>query len=67
MVYLEAESQKAILRGYVPTKDDMQRLRQLIEAVYAKIVSYDLPDASCYTPDLAGLIAFEDDLIEGRC
>lgn len=66
MVYLEADNPKAMLRSYAPTEEDMRRLRRLIEAVYEKIVGYNLPDVARYTPDLAGRLAFENDLIDGK-
>lgn len=63
MVYLEAPSREALVKSYVPTSDDIDHLRRLIEAVWLRITSYELPDASAYTPDLEGTESFETDLI----
>ncbi len=45
---------------------DVDRLKKLIEAVHLKICNLDFPDVSKYSHDLNGVIAFEDDLLEGR-
>ncbi len=45
---------------------EVARTRKLIEAVYKKIVTLDItPDISKYGETYKGLLAFEDDLIEG--
>ena len=66
MVYVEAGNQKDLTRSYTPTKDDIQRLRRLIEAVWQKIVQMELPDVSAYPPDIEGIRAFEADLINPK-
>ncbi|OGZ04921.1 MAG: hypothetical protein A2845_04245 [Candidatus Lloydbacteria bacterium RIFCSPHIGHO2_01_FULL_49_22] len=47
------------------TDEDVARLKQLIQAVHKKIISLDFPDVSKYSPDLAGIEQFEEDLIAG--
>ncbi len=66
MVYLEAESAKDLANSYSPSAQDIDRLSKLVEAVWKKIMSLDLPDVSSYPPDLEGLLAFEADLILGK-
>ncbi len=46
---------------------EIARTRSLVEAVYKKIVTLDItPDISKYGETYKGLLAFEDDLIEGK-
>lgn len=45
---------------------DADRLRALIAVVYKKIVNLDFPDVSAYTPDIKGIIRFEEDLLNGK-
>ncbi len=66
MVYLQAEKQSDLIRSYSPTPDDTSRLQKLIEAVWQKIINYDLPDVSSYDHDINGVLKFEQDLIDGR-
>ncbi|OGL31218.1 hypothetical protein A3F37_02505 [Candidatus Saccharibacteria bacterium RIFCSPHIGHO2_12_FULL_41_12] len=63
MVYVEASQSKDLVRTYIPTLEDVERLNQLVEAVWRKINDYDLPDVSKYTPDISGIAQFEEDLI----
>jgi DNA helicase II / ATP-dependent DNA helicase PcrA len=44
-------------------KEELQRLSDLIAAVWQRIVALDLPDTSGFEPTLKGIIAFEDALI----
>ena len=64
MVYVEAESLKELQRSYTPSPEEIERLKLLVQAVYAKIVAFELPDVSEYSPDLEGIIQFEQDLID---
>ena len=45
--------------------EELERTRQLIEAAWRHIITLDLPDTSHYTQDLKGVLAFEQDLIDG--
>lgn len=45
------------------TSDELERFTRLIEAVWQKITTLDLPDASSYSPDYKGMLAFEADLL----
>jgi len=44
--------------------EDIERTKKLIRAVWKHIVTLDLPDVSDYSNDLAGRLAFEQDLID---
>lgn len=44
-------------------KDELERFKKLIVAVYEKIVSLDFPDTSKYAQTLDGIKEFEEDLI----
>ena len=48
------------------SKDEIDRLKQLIEAVWKKIINFDLPDISKYDASIKGLLEFEQDLIDGN-
>jgi len=42
------------------------RLEQLVGIVWGKIVSLNLPDTRHYSEDAAGILAFEQDLLDGK-
>ncbi len=44
---------------------DIERTTKLIEAVWKHILDLNLPDTSQYSPDFKGVLAFEQDLIDG--
>lgn len=46
------------------TAEEVERTRQLIEKVWHRIITLDLPDTSQYSPDLKGVLAFEQDLLD---
>lgn len=66
MVYVEAGSLKQMSLAYTPTEEDMARLSKLIRVVWRHIQNLDFPDTSAYSSDLAGIKAFENDLLSGN-
>lgn len=66
MVYVQSKSKIQLIKTYIPAAEEIDRLERLVEAVWAKVSSLDLPDASKYSPDIAGIQKFEDDLIRGK-
>jgi DNA helicase-2/ATP-dependent DNA helicase PcrA len=46
------------------TDEELESFRQLIKAVWRRIVTLDLPDTSTYDPNYKGMLAFEQDLLE---
>lgn len=48
------------------TNDEVARTKKLLATVYKKIVNLDFPDVSAYPKTHAGLLQFEDDLIESK-
>jgi DNA helicase-2/ATP-dependent DNA helicase PcrA len=46
--------------------DDYRRVKQLAEVVWEHITTLDLPDTSEYSADLAGIEAFQDDLVDKK-
>jgi DNA helicase-2/ATP-dependent DNA helicase PcrA len=69
--------QKAILQFVEPTaqgeivsleatfsSDDLYRFAQLIQKVWQRIITLDLPDISHYEPTYKGIVAFEADLLD---
>jgi DNA helicase-2/ATP-dependent DNA helicase PcrA len=45
-------------------KEDIERTKKLIEAVWKRIAVLDFPDTSAFSADITGILAFEDWLIE---
>lgn len=45
------------------SKEDLEEFTQLIQAVWNRIVTLDLPDISEYEPTYKGMLAFENDLL----
>ncbi len=66
MLYVEAESARAMSLAYTPSAADITRLGALIEAVWERVQSLNLPDVTHYTADITGITAFEDDLLGGK-
>lgn len=66
MIYLEADSLKNFRRSFSPTKQDSERLSDLIQVVWKKIMLCDWPDISKYSTDYTGTTEFIDDLINGK-
>jgi DNA helicase-2/ATP-dependent DNA helicase PcrA len=48
------------------TNEDEDRLKQLIAKIWERIIALDFPDTSGYSLDLKGLLAFEEDLLDGK-
>ncbi len=57
------DENEPIIMLYEPTSEEVERLKKLIQAVYAKIVNLDFPDVSKYEKNYKGIQQFEDDLI----
>lgn len=64
MVYLEAETKKELIASYIPSPEEKDRLKKLIEVIYQKIINLDLPDTSKYSQDFEGTQQFQDDLLK---
>jgi hypothetical protein len=60
------DADEPILLYYMPTEEDVSRMKKLIEAVYKKIVNLDFPDISAYEQNIKGILQFEEDLIQGH-
>jgi DNA helicase-2/ATP-dependent DNA helicase PcrA len=46
--------------------EELERLKQLIKVVWQHIMELNFPDSSHYSPDLKGVKAFEQDLLDGK-
>ena len=46
--------------------EELERFKQLLNAVWNKITTLDLPNTSNYEPSLKGILAFEQDLIDDK-
>ncbi len=63
--YASLKGSKEIIRlPYSITDADVTRLEALIEAVYTKIINLEFPDVSEFPETYAGMVAFEDWLLE---
>lgn len=58
------KSGESIVLSLDLTDQDIERTTKLIQAVWRRIATLDLPDTSHYSPDLKGVLAFEQDLID---
>ncbi|MEP7204564.1 MAG: ATP-dependent DNA helicase [Candidatus Saccharibacteria bacterium] len=45
---------------------EQAQFARLIDAVWRRIVNFELPDTSAYSPTLKGILAFEQDLIDNN-
>lgn len=66
MVYVEAENPRELTLALTPGQEDMERIEALAVAVWTKVNDLSFPDTSNYSQDMAGITAFEDDLINGK-
>ncbi|MGV9001955.1 MAG: UvrD-helicase domain-containing protein [Candidatus Saccharimonadaceae bacterium] len=55
---------ESVLLSLDLSAQDIERTTKLIQAVWKHIIALDLPDTSSYSPDLKGVLAFEQDLID---
>ena len=62
--FVEPKHGNIVSLSYDITKEDVEHTKELIKAVYDRIVSLDFPDVSLYTADLSGVRQFEHDLVE---
>lgn len=64
--FLEPKDEHIVVLEAEITQDEVERLKQLIEVVYTKILALDFPDTSSYdNTKIDGIIALEDDLLAG--
>jgi len=47
-------------------EEELRRLKQLIKTVWQHIMELNFPDTNAYSSDLAGIKAFEQDLIDRK-
>lgn len=64
--FVEEQKGEIVTLRYVPTKEDVERIKKLLEIVYTKIVELDFPDTEKYDKSFKGILAFEQDLLEGK-
>ncbi|MEO7364018.1 MAG: ATP-dependent DNA helicase [Candidatus Saccharimonadales bacterium] len=65
MLYVEADSARALSLSFTPTQADIDRLTSLVKAVWSRITTLNLPDVINYSADIDGITQFENDLING--
>jgi DNA helicase-2/ATP-dependent DNA helicase PcrA len=57
------QDEQIVSLDHQSTDDEIERLEQLIEAVWRRIQNKEIPDVSSYSQDISGIKQFEDDLI----
>ena len=63
--FVEPDEQGKIVELHLSFNNaELLRLKLLAQAVWQRILTLDLPDISNYSPDIAGIEAFEADLIQ---
>ncbi|MBP7806908.1 ATP-dependent helicase [Candidatus Saccharibacteria bacterium] len=65
MLYVEAETPKAMQLDLQPSDEELDKLQKLITIVWQRVQDLDFPDVSKYSEDIEGIIEFENDLISG--
>ena len=65
MLYVEAETPRELTLSLTPSQEDMERIEALAVVVWKHVTDLNFPDVSTYSSDLAGITAFEDDLLAG--
>lgn len=55
-----------VLHDLLFDTDELTRFKALVEAIWKRIQTYDLPDTSAYDQSYKGVLAFEDDLLAGN-
>jgi hypothetical protein len=66
MIYLETDKPDKMTLRYQPTSDELSRLEKLIQAAWQHVMALSFPDISKYSPDIAGIQQFEQDLIDDK-
>jgi DNA helicase-2/ATP-dependent DNA helicase PcrA len=64
MIYVEADNPKQYILELVPSEEELERLEQLIQAIWIRIQKLDFPDTGKYGADMAGILDFEADLLK---
>ena len=59
IIQLDASEPEHLYLDYSLESTDIDRIEQLADAVYKRIVALDMPDVSSYEPTLAGIRQFE--------
>lgn len=66
MVYIESSDKSKLTLPYKPTKPEIDRLKRLVSAVWARVQALDFVPVGKYSKDAGGIANFENDLIEGK-
>jgi DNA helicase-2/ATP-dependent DNA helicase PcrA len=63
MMYVEAEDPKQLILSLEPNPEALDRMQSLIAVVWQHIMDLNFPDTSHYPQTMAGISAFEQDLL----
>ena len=66
MLYIEAPTSREFTLKLTPTQEEMERIEALAVAVWRHIMNLNFPSVSQYPQTIAGVTAFEDDLIHNH-
>lgn len=66
MIYVESEDPNNLSLSLTPDKQDLERLKSLIEVVWQHVMDLNFPATDHYPKTISGIRAFEEDLLNNR-
>ncbi len=64
--FLEPKNNKIMSLSLEMNNEEVERVKKLIDIIYRKIITLNLPDISKYDKNIKGIKAFEDDLLQEK-
>ncbi|MCK4592462.1 ATP-dependent helicase [Candidatus Parcubacteria bacterium] len=64
--FIKPESNDLVELSLSIQKEDLERLKKLIQVVYGRVQNLDFPSIESYSKDIKGIKEFENDLLNGK-